>query len=213
MIANLETESARALKLGIFGGTFNPIHLGHLLIAQDALEEFGLSKVLFIPAATPPHKRAPDLAPDRHRLAMVKLATRENPKFAVSDIELRRGGLSYTIDTVRALRKRHSRAELHLLIGSDSLNEFHHWREARELAGLCRVIAVLRPGEKRFRFAKRRLPGLRPLTLAAHPFAVSSTEIRERVRKVKSVRYLVPDAVGRYIAKHNLYRRHRKGNS
>ncbi len=200
------------MKLGIFGGTFNPIHLGHLLIAQDALEAFGLSKVLFIPAATPPHKRGEYLAPDRHRLAMVKLATRDNPRFAVSDIELRRGGVSYTVDTMRTLRKLHPRAELFLLIGSDSLNEFHTWRSAAELARLCRVIAVLRPGEKRFRFENRRLPGLRPLTLQAHPFAVSSTEIRERVRKGQSVRYLVPVAVQSYIEKHGLYRKVRKGN-
>jgi nicotinate-nucleotide adenylyltransferase len=212
MIANLETESARALKLGIFGGTFNPIHLGHLLIAQDAVEAFGLSKVLFVPAATPPHKRVESLATDRHRLAMVKLATRDNPSFEVSDIELCRGGVSYTIDTVWTLRKLHPRAELFLLIGSDSLNEFHTWHSATELARLCRVVAVLRPGEKRFQFAKRKLPGLRPLKLQAHPFDVSSTEVRERVRKKASVRYLVPEAVQRYIAKHGLYQRNRKGN-
>jgi len=193
------------LKLGIFGGTFNPIHSGHLLIAQDASEAFGLSRVMFIPSAVPPHKRVKDLADGRHRLAMVRRAIRGNPRFESSDIELRRGNVSYTIDTVNALRRRHPRARMFLLIGSDSLNEFHTWRSAAQLTRRCRVIAVLRPGEKRFRFARRRLPHLRPLTLRAHPFDVSSTEIRARVRAGKSIRYLVPESVRSYIARHKLY--------
>jgi nicotinate-nucleotide adenylyltransferase len=193
------------LKLGIFGGTFNPIHAGHLLIAQDALEAFGLSKVLFIPAAIPPHKRVRDLPDGRHRLAMVRLAIRGNPAFACNDLELRRGGLSYTIETVNALRQRHPRAQWFLIVGSDSLREFHQWRNAADLARLCRLIAVRRPGEKGFRFARAALPGLRPLMLQAHPFAVSSTEIRQRIRDGRPVRYLVPDAVRRYIVAHRLY--------
>ena len=206
MRSHNETESKRALKLGIFGGTFNPIHAGHLLIAQDALEAFDLDKVLFIPSANPPHKEAPDLAAARHRLAMVRLAICGNRRFDCSDIEIKRGGLSYTIDTIGALQKKLPRAKLYLLIGSDSLNEFHKWREANKLAGLCRVVAVLRPGERKFQFNRKRLPGLRPLTLRAHPFAVSSTEIRDRVRTRRSICYLVPEAVAKYIARHSLYR-------
>lgn len=206
MRVNHETESKRALKLGIFGGTFNPIHSGHLLIAQDALEAFDLDKILFIPSANPPHKEAPDLAAARHRLAMVRLAIRGNPCFDCSDIEIKRGGLSFTIDTVRALQKKQPRAKLYLLIGSDSLNEFHRWKEAGQLARQCRVVAMLRPGQKGFQFNRRRLPGLRPLTLRAHPFAVSSTEIRERVRAGRSIRYLTSEVVANYITRHNLYR-------
>jgi nicotinate-nucleotide adenylyltransferase len=203
--ANHETETDRTLKLGIFGGTFNPIHLGHLLIAQDACEAFGLSRLLFIPSATPPHKAAPDLADARHRLAMVKLAVRDNPRFACSGMEIERGGVSYTIQTVRTLLQDHPKAKLYLLIGSDSLREFHQWKESRQLTRLCRIIAVHRPGENRFDFNRARLPGFRPFTLRGHPFDVASSDIRERLRSGKSVRYLVPEAVAKYIAKHRLY--------
>lgn len=195
------------MKLGIFGGTFNPIHLGHLLIAQDACEAFGLDQVLFIPCDTPPHKVMDYLADSHHRLAMVRLAIRGNPSFACSDVEIRRGGVSYTVDTVRALLRKNRKAQLHLVIGSDSLNDLHQWREAAELVKLCRVIAVLRPGEKTFQFNRSRLRGLRPLTLRAHPFDVSSSEIRRRLREKKTIHYLVPEAVVDYIAKNSLYQK------
>jgi len=195
------------LKLGIFGGTFNPIHLGHLLIAQDALETFGLSRVLFLPSARPPHKTPGYLADANHRLAMVRLAIRDNSGFFASDMEIRRGGKSYTIDTVRALQHQYPRTGLYLVIGSDSLNDLHNWREATQLIRLCKIIAVQRPGEKEFRFNRKRLRGFQPLKLSAHPFEISSSEIRERFRRKKSNRYLLPEAVARYVAKHKLYRR------
>lgn len=202
-----DTESESALKLGIFGGTFNPIHLGHLLIAQDARERFGLSRVLFIPSATPPHKQVDYLANGCHRLAMVRLAIRGNPHFAASDAELRRKGISYTIDTARELQKRYPRARLYLLIGSDSLNDLHKWWKVDELTRLCEVIAVLRPGEKKFSVKRNQLPRLRLHKLQAHPFDISSSEIRQRLRRKQSIRYLVPDPVRRYIEQHKLYGR------
>lgn len=205
MRSNDGTEPENALKLGIFGGTFNPIHCGHLLIAQDAAEAFALSKVLFIPSSIPPHKHLDVLPEGRHRLAMVRLAIRGNPRFEASDIEIRRGDRSYTIDTVRTLQKKYTGADFHLVIGSDSLNEFHHWREAGELARRCHLIAVLRPGEKGFAFRRDRVRRARVLELRAHPFDVSSSEIRERLRSGRSVRYLIPDEVARYIVKHKLY--------
>lgn len=205
-------ESGRRLKLGIFGGTFNPIHHGHLLVAQDALEAFSLSRVLFIPCASPPHKVADCLVSARHRLAMIRLAIRGNPHFACSDLEIRRGGVSYTMDTVRALRRLHPAAELYLLIGSDSLGEFHQWRQAADLVRHCTLIAAWRPGGAAGRFPRLRLRGAKVLRLTAHSFAVSSSEIRQRVRAGRSIRYLVPDAVAAYLVRHRLYRKENTSN-
>jgi len=192
------------MRLGIFGGTFNPIHLGHLLIAADAAEAFHLDRVVFIPAATPPHKRPRVLAPAAQRLRMVKLAIRGNPRFTCSDIEVRRGGPSYSVETLRHLRSAMPRARFFFIIGSDSLRELHRWKEARELVKLCEFICVTRPGE---RIARCRLRGARIHRLTGHPANVSSTDIRNRVARGATTRYLLPDAVRRHIERHRLYRR------
>jgi len=195
--------SSNSMKLGIFGGTFNPIHMGHLLIADAAAEALKLDRVIFIPSATPPHKQPRVLADARHRLRMVKLAIHGNPRFGCSDIEVRRSGPSYSVETLRQLRHAMPRATFYFLIGADSLRELHMWREAPALARLCEFICVARPGE---RMPPPRLRGLRVHKLLGHPADISSSDVRERLARGASVRYLVPDAVRRYIQKTGLYR-------
>lgn len=190
-------------RIGILGGTFNPIHLGHLLIAQDALEQAGLTRVIFIPAATPPHKPLAGAVNGAHRLRMVKLAIAGDERFAVSDLEIRRGGRSYSVDTLAAL-KRQMTGQFYFIIGADSLNELHLWRDADRLVKLCRFIAVARPG-----YAPepaRQLTGLRCQLLPGHACDISSRDIRARIAQTKSIRYLVPEPVRRYIERKKLYR-------
>jgi nicotinate-nucleotide adenylyltransferase len=191
-------------KIGILGGTFNPIHLGHLLIAQDALERARLDHVIFIPSAMPPHKPLAGNVTAAHRLQMVRLAIAGNPRFAVDDLEVRRGGRSYSVETLEELRARHPGAEFYFIIGADSLNELHRWRAAERLVRLCRFLAVTRPG-----FSPRpprQLTGLRYRIVAGHPCAIASREVRARIAGKKSIRYLVPEPVRRYIERKNLYR-------
>jgi nicotinate-nucleotide adenylyltransferase len=201
----------RAGKIGILGGTFNPIHLGHLLIAQDAMEQFGLDRVKFIPSATPPHKRYEGNATAAERLAMVRLAIRGNARFEVDDIELRRGGTSYSVDTLTLLRRRDPQAQFYFIIGADSLQELHRWREVGRLVRLCTFVTVLRPGfgprpvvDPKLDAATRRR--LRQHVLRGHACDIASRDIRARVARGESIRYLVSDAVLRYIQRHKLYR-------
>jgi nicotinate-nucleotide adenylyltransferase len=190
------------VKIGILGGTFNPIHIGHLIIAQDALEAARLDRVLFIPSATPPHKRLDGPVSAAHRLRMVELAIAGQRRFAADDLEIRRGGKSYSVDTLVELRRRYPGAEFHFIIGADSLSELHRWKDARRLVKLCRFIAAARPG---FEPKPARLPGLRYRLLRAHPCAIASRDIRRRLARGQSIRYLVPDAVVGYIRRHKLY--------
>ncbi|MCG3150022.1 MAG: Nicotinate-nucleotide adenylyltransferase [Verrucomicrobiae bacterium] len=190
-------------KIGILGGTFNPIHLGHLLIAQDALEQVGLERVIFIPSATPPHKPLAGKVAAADRLKMVNLAIAGDPRFSVADLEIRRGGRSYSVETVAELRGHYPDLEFYFIIGADSLNELHLWREADRLVQLCRFIAVTRPGYPP-RPAKK-LTGLRYELLNAHPCEIASREIRARIAGRDSIRYLVPEAVRRYIERKKLY--------
>jgi nicotinate-nucleotide adenylyltransferase len=200
-------------RLGILGGTFNPVHLGHLIMAQDALERFRLDRVIFIPCACPPHKADRELAPDTDRVAMLRLALRGHRRFAVSDLEIRRGGISYTIDTIRALRKKYPVARLHFIIGSDSLYELHGWREIGNLLRQCVFVTLERPGFSLARMTARRLrlkdPWPRRLArtvFRGHVLDASSTEIRRRVAQGLSIRCLVSPAVEEYIFKKKLYR-------
>jgi nicotinate-nucleotide adenylyltransferase len=190
------------VKIGILGGTFNPIHLGHLLIAQDAVEAAKLDRVLFIPSASPPHKQLGGNVGAGHRRRMVELAITGDKRFAIDDLEIRRGGKSYSVDTLVELRGRYPRAEFYFIIGADSLDELHLWKDAPHLVKLCRFLAVTRPG---YRGKPARLPGLRYQLLDVHPCAIASREIRERVARGASIRYLVPEAVLRYIQRHKLY--------
>jgi len=201
-------------KLGILGGSFNPIHLGHLVLAETAREALGLDRVIFIPAKLPPHKRAAALADGADRLAMVRLAIAGNPALAVSDIELRRPGISYSVATVRALRKKlGAGAPIYFLIGMDTVAELAAWREVARLARLCKFIPLSRPGHSSpnaaaLERAFGRLPARAILkrALAMPLIGISSSEIRRRVADGRTIRYLVPDAVAAYIRRKRLYR-------
>ena len=186
------------MKVGIFGGTFNPTHVGHLLLAETARESLALDRVLFIPTHQPPHKRVPGLLDGAIRLRMVRLAIKDQPAFVASDIELQRPGPSYSIDTVAALHRALPEAQLFLLIGQDMLTV--RWAAWRELKRLCTIAAVRRPGARRMK-AQR---GIRWLEMPA--IDVSSSDIRARLAAGRSIRYLVPPAVERYIRQHDLYR-------
>ena len=198
-----QRTSRRREPVGILGGTFNPIHLGHLLIAQDALEQAGLARVLLIPAAVPPHKPLAGPVSAADRLRMLKLACAGNPQMAVDDLEVRRGGKSYSVDTITELRKRLPLADFFFIIGADSLVELPQWHQVEHLVQLCRFLVFTRPGY----VAKpvRRVAGLRYQLFSTHPCEISSCEIRERLASRRSIRYLVPEPVRRYIERQQLY--------
>jgi len=200
----------RRKRIGILGGTFNPIHLGHLLIAQDALEQVKLDVVKFVPSATPPHKTADGLASARDRMRMLKLAIRGNESFEMDDIEIQRGGKSYSVDTLTELRRRDPRSNFYFIIGADSLRELHLWREVERVVKLCTFVTIPRPGfepkpaiDQRLDAATRKR--LRQHVLQGHVCDVASREIRTRVATGRSIRYLVPDAVYQYIRRRRLY--------
>jgi nicotinate-nucleotide adenylyltransferase len=184
------------MRLGIFGGSFNPIHIGHLLLAETAREQCSLDRVLFVPTGTPPHKSAKDLLSGAVRLQLIEAAIRDQPAFAVSDVELGRSGVSYSIDTVQMLRRRLPEAKLFLLLGQDMLAV--RWVGWSELKRLCTVAAAARSGMK-----KRREANIKWLKMPA--VDISSSEIRRRLKAGRSIRYLVPPAVERYIRQHHLY--------
>jgi nicotinate-nucleotide adenylyltransferase len=202
------------MREGILGGSFDPIHNGHLHVARECRTRLALDRVLFVPARVPPHKQSVLLTAARHRLEMVKLATRDTSGFEVSDAELTRTGPSYTVDTVSAeLARLGEGAEIFFLMGADQAFELHLWHNVRKLAQLCTLVPVTRPG-----FALERLDALaadlpaemvKELKSAATeipPADVSSTEIRRRVRAGENISELVPAAVEEYIRAHNLYR-------
>ena len=184
------------MKVGIFGGTFNPIHLAHLVLAETAREQCQLDRVLFIPAGTPPHKSPKDLAPGLVRLSMVQAAIANHPAFGATDAEIQRDGRSYSVDTLRALRQRLPEAKLFLLVGLDMLGV--RWKNWDEIRKLCTVVVAGRPGMR-----ARRQPGVKMLKMPL--LEISSTDIRRRLAAGRSIRYLVPPAVERLIQKHGLY--------
>lgn len=189
------------MRLGILGGTFDPIHVGHLRAAENAAEGLSLDQVAFVPAHIPPHRSEP-LTSARDRFVMVALATAANPRFLASDAELRREGPSYTVDTVRGLKQERPEDEVVLIVGSDTFAEMETWRDPDALFALCAVAVVSRPGTN-----GAHPPGGRPTLLVEGPgLEVSSTDIRRRAARGGSIRYLVPDAVADYIAKRRLYR-------
>ncbi len=214
------------MRIGILGGTFNPIHLAHLRSAEEVRQAQQLERVLFIPSANPPHKRNSDVAPAAHRLAMVRAAIRGNPRFAVSSIELRRSGQSYSVDTLDALRRRQPRARFAFILGLDAFREIGSWHDYRRLFSLCDVIVTSRPDFDP-RQLEREIPvaalsefcyqpeanvlehrsGHRVTFQPISALSISATQIRTLVRNRGSIRYLVPLAVERYIARHRLYTR------
>ncbi|MEI6969887.1 MAG: nicotinate-nucleotide adenylyltransferase [bacterium] len=199
-------------RLGLLGGTFNPFHIGHMILAQDAFEQLGLTRILFIPCASPPHKICRGLVPAQHRLAMLEAAIDGDERFAVSDIEIKRGGSSYAIDTVREVRNQCPGATIHFITGSDSLPELHLWKDIYDLLGLCEFSIFERPaspGAAEAKDALRIKPPWREKILAGvtrgHRMEVSSSELRHRIAEGLSIRYLVHPAVEMYITEHRLY--------
>ncbi len=191
--------------LGLFGGSFNPPHVGHLAVAEAAAEAAGLGRVVWMPANTPPHKRSGHiLAAPEHRLAMTRLAAEGNARFEVSEVEVRRAGVSFTVDTLRALRAAHPEADLALVLGGDSLAGFATWREPAAILRLARLVVYRRPGSDEAGVPDEVLA--RTTFVDAPPLDLSSTAIRARIAGGKTVRYLVPDAVRAYVAGHGLYR-------
>jgi nicotinate-nucleotide adenylyltransferase len=208
----------------LFGGTFNPIHLGHLHGAEEIREAFGLHRVIFIPAAHPPHKTIRDVIDPGHRLEMVRLATSANPYFFTSDIEIKRTGKSYSIDTLRHFREK-EKGSLFFILGRDAFVEIETWKEFGHLFSLCSFIVITRPGSRQVP-SGTELPASLSLDFRYHPrtgewthtsghtlsfkeigyLDISSTRIRELIRKRKSIRYLVPPEVETYIERHELYR-------
>lgn len=199
-------------RIGILGGTFNPVHLGHLALAGQAIEAYDLARTLFIPSAKPPHKTLKILASVEHRLAMLRLAVKDNAKFEVCDIEIRRGGPSYTIDTITELKKLNPAAEYYFIIGADSLLELHMWKDIGKLLKLCRFVTFGRPGVDTGRVNGSDIhldppwPGELLRNVTAGPMLdISSSNIRRMVAEGASIRYLVPKEVEEYIAGHKLY--------
>jgi nicotinate-nucleotide adenylyltransferase len=190
------------VKIGIFGGTFDPPHVGHLIVAQDAYEALALDRVLFVPAGVPPHKAGLTLTDAAVRMRMVEAAISGDDRFATSDVELRRSGPSYMVDTLRILHEEDPSAELHLLLGADQFRELHTWRSPEEIARLCRLILLSRGG------VDAAPPGLdvQHQHVPVTRIDLSATDIRERAAHGRSIRYLVPQAVERIIFEERLYR-------
>ncbi|MBP7736564.1 MAG: nicotinate-nucleotide adenylyltransferase [Spirochaetes bacterium] len=192
------------MKLGIFGGTFNPIHYGHLINAEMIRSDFDLDRIILVPAKYPVHKSLAGEVPAEERYAMAVLAAAEAKEYEVSRIEIDRNGPSYTITTVQALQERYPGSELNLIVGMDSLNTIDTWRETERLLKHVSLIVMRRPGEA---CAPDVDLGKCMVRFADNPLIdISSTVIRERLRAGKSVRFLMPDAVIDYIARKGLYR-------
>jgi nicotinate-nucleotide adenylyltransferase len=189
------------VRLGLLGGTFDPPHIGHLLVAVDAHERLGLDQLVFVPAARQPLKGALVRTPPGDRLAMVRAMVGDDPRFAVDPIEMERGGLSFSVDTLETYRRRPGVEELFFLVGADVLSSFSQWREPERVQALAELV-ILRRGPESI-----VLPSwIRARELESRRIDVSSTEIRQRVQNGRSVRGFVPDAVAAHIAAAGLYR-------
>ncbi len=197
-------------RLGIMGGTFDPIHYGHLVTAEEALVQFNLDKVLFMPTGQPARKAHRQVADAEHRHLMTVIATAANPDFEVSRMEIERPGLTYTIDTMKALRDRHGpQTDLYFITGADAVWEIVTWKDAEEFRGLCTFIAATRPGYDTLKPEDAALAASQGLSIEyieVPALAISSTDIRERVRERRPIRYLLPEPVAAYIDKYSLYR-------
>lgn len=200
---NRRSATRRYLRIGIMGGTFNPIHYGHLLAAQEAWQRFELDKVIFVPSAQPPHKQKPDVCA-KHRYKMIQMAINNNEHFIISDIEITRKGMSYSEDTIRAFKEIYGdENRLYFIIGADAIAELNTWKNVENLPSLCQFIAVNRPGYQ-LSIEKRWLSCTHLLEIPE--VNISSTQIRQRIKEGKSIRYLIPQEVERYIEEHSLYK-------
>jgi nicotinate-nucleotide adenylyltransferase len=191
------------VKIGIFGGTFNPPHIGHLIVAESVRDQLQFDRMLLIPSAQTPNKHDALLAPAEARLEMTRLAAEGNRAFGVSDIEVRRQGISYTVDTVIALAAENPRAKLSLIIGVDNLLEFSSWKLPNEILSRADLVVLSRPGFDQ-RDAKNEFSRLATFVNVPQ-IGISGTDIRRRVKLGRSIRYLVPHRVGVYIERYRLY--------
>jgi nicotinate-nucleotide adenylyltransferase len=193
------------VKTCLFGGTFDPPHFGHLIVAQTIFEAEHFDKIVFVPAHIPPHKKERKISSVALRLEMLKIATMDNPNFEISDIELKRGGISYSLETIHTYKEQTGldREDLYYLIGSDSLKQFQTWQNPKAILEECQLIVAIRPG-----FRPSDIPNwiLAKVQFANIPrIEISSTQIRARWVEDKTIRYMVTQSVWTYINKHNLY--------
>jgi nicotinate-nucleotide adenylyltransferase len=207
----MENSRGKVYRLGIMGGTFDPIHYGHLVAAETARTEFSLDKVLFIPTGNPPHKQENQVTSAELRFEMVRQAIHDNINFGISRLEIDRDGPSYTIDTLRLLHQKYPAIELFFITGTDALKEIFFWREAEEILRLTHFIAASRPGFEARGFLKQAVEDHpeaegRIHLLEVPALAISSTDIRARLRSGQSVRYLMPEPVRLFIQNLGLYK-------
>ena len=190
-------------RLGVMGGTFDPIHYGHLVTAEEALVQFALDAVVFVPTGRPWMKEEREVSPAEDRYLMTVIATASNPRFHVSRIEVDREGPTYTVETLRALAAEHPDAELYFITGADAMLEILEWKESGEVLSLAHFIAATRPGYDLTRFESQHAN----VSLMSIPaLAISSTDVRARVGEGRPIRYLVPEGVKSYVEKAGLYR-------
>jgi nicotinate-nucleotide adenylyltransferase len=207
---NLEPETFN-LKLGVLGGTFDPPHNGHLLIAREAQTQLGLTQVLFAPTRQPPHKNAAEHTPIEHRLEMVRLAIAPYPQFVLSRVDVDRAGPTYTVDTLRLLREQFGKqAELFFIMGMDSLANILTWHMPEQLIRLCKLAVFQRPGfAANLDELEQKIPGLRErvVFLQSSMLDIAASDLQKRVHAGQSIAHLVPETVERYIAENRLYQR------
>jgi nicotinate-nucleotide adenylyltransferase len=195
--------SSKPPSFGVFGGTFDPPHIGHLLVASHVRESIGLDRIILVPSATSPHKRDRVLTNPEHRLAMVRLAVAGVPHMEVSDLEVKRGGVSYTIKTLQILQQEQQGVELTLIIGMDNVADFGTWRDPEEILRIARVVVMTRPG---YKAPERNTPYGGQMQLCAVPeIGIASRDIRRRVCEGRSIHWMVTPEVEHYIHEHALY--------
>ncbi len=200
------------MRLGVFGGTFDPIHNGHLMVAQECRDRLGMDRVLFVPARLPPHKQVRSLTAPHHRMAMVRLAIASNPGFEASSIELSRPGPSYSVDTLLQLRQHQPEdTDMFFIMGADSLNDLASWRDPAGLLANCKLVVVSRPGAPAVEPARLDClyPGAdeRVIPLQVIGLDIASSDLRSRVAVGKTIRCQLPDDVIAYIESNKLYRK------
>ncbi|NKY41168.1 nicotinate-nucleotide adenylyltransferase [Cellulomonas septica] len=193
----------RRPRLGVMGGTFDPVHHGHLVAASEVADRFDLDEVVFVPTGQPTFKQEQDVSVAEHRYLMTVIATASNPRFTVSRVDIERPGLTYTVDTLRDLETLRPDADLFFITGADAIEQILTWKDAEELFAMAHFVAVTRPGHT---LSVDGLPADRVSIQEIPALAISSTDVRARARAGQPVWYLVPDGVVQYIAKHRLYR-------
>ena len=207
---NFILNTGQGGKIGLMGGTFNPIHYGHLLIAENAYEQFGLDEVIFLPTGQSPHKDARHILEAEERMEMIRLAIADNPHFSCSDYEIRKESISYTYLTVQAFSEQAAGKELYFIMGADSLAYFDSWMRPDEISRMCTILAAVRDGLNQaelipIRDFLQEKYGARIGFISTPDFSVSSRMIRKRIASRQSIRYLVPDVVEQYLEKHAVY--------